>query len=292
MKNVSINISSSSSGQGLREDLQKLASSRGRTVSSLVGDIFEYAVENQEKFAGPLLSPRKMPGKHISAKVEESIKEKLTQWSEKIGKPRMFLCSFILQKTLESGLIEEIFDLGEVVKPLPPEYDPYLPAEILMELLAVNSITEVMKKLSRMADLSEKTVLRLINPTSKVKPSKKTIEQISLAIKTYVGKRYTDDTAILIKRLGDSFGTQSDVFFKTWNIDELRLESEREQDILNEKTKPRELQLLIDHGSAPKELVAKLLADLSILYRLEGGSGITFEFMNAYMPQFEIDYGG
>ena len=37
------------------------------------------------------------------------------------------------------------------------------------------------------------------------------------------------------------------------------------------------LKLIIDQGTAPDEVVADILSDISILYRLQGGSGINFE---------------
>ncbi len=37
------------------------------------------------------------------------------------------------------------------------------------------------------------------------------------------------------------------------------------------------LRLAVDAGSAPPEVVADILSDISLLYRLSGGSGVTFE---------------
>jgi transcriptional regulator with XRE-family HTH domain len=37
------------------------------------------------------------------------------------------------------------------------------------------------------------------------------------------------------------------------------------------------LRFILDQGSAPNETIADILSDLSILYRMKGGSGINFE---------------
>ena len=50
-----------------------------------------------------------------------------------------------------------------------------------------------------------------------------------------------------------------------------------------------EICVTIDPGTAPKEVIEELLADLSILYKLEGGSGITFEFLDALTPKLVSD---
>ncbi|MEM9340923.1 MAG: hypothetical protein AAGA66_19465, partial [Bacteroidota bacterium] len=45
---------------------------------------------------------------------------------------------------------------------------------------------------------------------------------------------------------------------------------------------PGSLNLTIDYGSAPPEVVADILADISLLYQLEGGSGLEFSFDGVY----------
>jgi len=53
---------------------------------------------------------------------------------------------------------------------------------------------------------------------------------------------------------------------------------------LNEpwQTRFSPLRLVIDPGSAPPEVIAGILSDISTLYRLKKGSGITFEVQGVY----------
>lgn len=50
---------------------------------------------------------------------------------------------------------------------------------------------------------------------------------------------------------------------------------------------PEGLSLVVDRGSAPPEVIAEILCDLSLLYRKVGGSGITFSFDEVHMPDEE-----
>ncbi|MES2702662.1 MAG: hypothetical protein V4649_08490 [Bacteroidota bacterium] len=43
-------------------------------------------------------------------------------------------------------------------------------------------------------------------------------------------------------------------------------------------TENESLQIIIDQGNADDDIVSELLAELSYLYRMTGGSGINFEF--------------
>ncbi|MBL4675027.1 MAG: hypothetical protein JKY70_02300 [Mucilaginibacter sp.] len=57
---------------------------------------------------------------------------------------------------------------------------------------------------------------------------------------------------------------------KYWGGDNFQLY----QTNLNDKN---QLQFIIDQGDASNEAIADILSDLSILYRMKGGSGINFE---------------
>lgn len=48
------------------------------------------------------------------------------------------------------------------------------------------------------------------------------------------------------------------------------------------------LFLVVDRGSAPPEVIAEILCDLSLLYRKVGGSGITFSFDEAHVSDEEV----
>lgn len=46
-----------------------------------------------------------------------------------------------------------------------------------------------------------------------------------------------------------------------------------------------ELPLLVDPGTAPPEVIAELLADISLIYRRLGGSGIAFRFEQIFVKE-------
>lgn len=50
--------------------------------------------------------------------------------------------------------------------------------------------------------------------------------------------------------------------------------------VLNE-----DIEITIDKGAASSEMVADLLSNISLLYRLDGGSGINFETVNISSPE-------
>jgi ATP-dependent Clp protease ATP-binding subunit ClpA len=48
------------------------------------------------------------------------------------------------------------------------------------------------------------------------------------------------------------------------------------------------LTLIIDHGSAPSEVIADILSDISLLYRKAGGAGINFVIDRALVPESDL----
>ena len=56
------------------------------------------------------------------------------------------------------------------------------------------------------------------------------------------------------------------------------IENASENDALADSSKFPKLSVYIDPGNAPDERIAQILSDLSLLYELEGGSGIEFKF--------------
>ncbi|MEL6975171.1 MAG: hypothetical protein AAGL29_07220 [Bacteroidota bacterium] len=58
---------------------------------------------------------------------------------------------------------------------------------------------------------------------------------------------------------------------------------------MNSRYKPIEFELMIDPGNAPPELVAEFFAELSLLYRLMGGSGLNFSLEGIESLTMEYD---
>lgn len=109
MTNRVINITPTASGQQLKETLEVEARKRGMKLRPFVGQILTYSVENQKKFSKPLKEARPKGGAHIGAIASEEVKKKLVAWAKKKKTARGLWCCFILEKTLEDKLLDEIF---------------------------------------------------------------------------------------------------------------------------------------------------------------------------------------
>ncbi len=105
----SVNIATSASATGLKTDLQKEANRRGMSLSALVAQIYNYAVDHHAKFEEPLKTARPKPGDHISASVPIKIRDNLNDMAEEDHRTRSLLCCFILEKVLEDNLLPEVF---------------------------------------------------------------------------------------------------------------------------------------------------------------------------------------
>ena len=108
-KKFSVNISKASSAIGLKEKIQKEASSRGLTLSKLVSGIYEYAIYNRSSFKEKVKNPGDKPGLHISTSVSRKVRDGLNEWAAETGRQRTLLCVFILEKVIEDDLFEKIF---------------------------------------------------------------------------------------------------------------------------------------------------------------------------------------
>lgn len=104
---VSVNISVAASGQGLHEALTKESGNFGVTLSHLVAAVYRFAVGSKEYYETPLKDSRPKPGKHISASVTIEVRDELNSWADDDGRDRTHLCCFILEKTLEDGLLSK-----------------------------------------------------------------------------------------------------------------------------------------------------------------------------------------
>lgn len=111
-----VNVSKSSSAEGLKQALQQEASNRGLSLSKLVGKIFIWAVNNNEKFHGSLKQAAKKPGDHISTSVSANVRDQLNIWARKTDRERSHLCCFILEKVLEDNLLDIILKNTPYVK--------------------------------------------------------------------------------------------------------------------------------------------------------------------------------
>jgi predicted DNA-binding ribbon-helix-helix protein len=105
INNKSVNIQMSASGVGIKEDLQLIASRRAVSVSKIVAQIYEYAVNNTNAFPTEILSPRPKMGKNISTKVSVDVVNKLTEWAKELGRSRANHCCFLLEVVLADGEI-------------------------------------------------------------------------------------------------------------------------------------------------------------------------------------------
>ena len=108
LKLKTINISPSSSAEGLREKLEKAASTRGMKVTPLVSAIYEYAVRNKVEFEAPLENAGRKIGEHIGAKVSPETASDLEKWAKQTNRSRGYLCCYILEKVFEDGLLNKI----------------------------------------------------------------------------------------------------------------------------------------------------------------------------------------
>lgn len=104
---VSVNISVAASGHGLHEALTKESGNFGVTLSHLVAAVYKFAVGSKELYETPLKDSRAKPGKHISASVTIEVRDELNNWADDDGRDRTHLCCFILEKTLEDGLLTQ-----------------------------------------------------------------------------------------------------------------------------------------------------------------------------------------
>src|SRR5688500_12647704 len=110
-----VNITSTASVKGLREKLEAEAHRRGLNFRRFVGDILAYAVGNRKLYSGPLKDPRDRDqgGKHIGGLVSETVEKSLTSWAEAKKTSRGAHCRYILEKTLEDGLLDKVFPQTE-----------------------------------------------------------------------------------------------------------------------------------------------------------------------------------
>ena len=109
MARVSLNVSTSSSSEGLKEDLTREARRRGFTLSRLVRDVLVFALQNKAAFEAPIEDPRDRPGKHISTTVTDDVRDEFTQWANARGTPRTDLIAFVLEKALEDRIVDRIY---------------------------------------------------------------------------------------------------------------------------------------------------------------------------------------
>jgi len=109
MRQQVVNITPTASADGLREDLEREARSRGKPIRSLVGSIYSYAVTNKNKFSGALRAPKRKPGQHIGATVSESVCKALDQWAKKEQTSRGMWCCYLLEKALQDKMLDRIF---------------------------------------------------------------------------------------------------------------------------------------------------------------------------------------
>lgn len=107
---VSINVSVAASRHDLREDLDRVARSRGSNLSRLVRDILHFAVRNKELYEEPLQNPRERGGKHISTQVSPALRKRLNEWADERTTQRSNLVAFVLEKTLEADIIGRVYE--------------------------------------------------------------------------------------------------------------------------------------------------------------------------------------
>lgn len=103
----SVNISHSSSGEGVKEDLKQLADQRAIALSRLVEQVYTYAVENKGAFPPKIKNPKPKPGKHISTNVPERVATHLTDWAKSLGRRRSHHCCFILEVVLDDKNLQK-----------------------------------------------------------------------------------------------------------------------------------------------------------------------------------------
>ncbi|MGR9237106.1 hypothetical protein ACU8NU_37025 (plasmid) [Rhizobium leguminosarum] len=108
-----INITPNASGQDLRKDLDDAAQKNGVTLRRLVGAIYEYAIDHQSEFSGPLQALKRTPGDHIGTTVSEDVGRKLTTWSKERKVPRGVHCKYVLEKALELKLADKLFSASK-----------------------------------------------------------------------------------------------------------------------------------------------------------------------------------
>ena len=104
-----INVTPESSAEGLRDELEIEARKRGKQLRPFIGDIYTYAVNNKDDYLAQLSNVRSKPGNHIGAVVSDETKRKLDAWAKEQKTSRGRLCCYILEKTLEADLLNEIF---------------------------------------------------------------------------------------------------------------------------------------------------------------------------------------
>lgn len=80
-------------------------------------------------------------------------------------------------------------------------------------------------------------------------------------------------------------GKEAGTILENHGLDLAKVEGaiNEELDPLNAFNSYPPLRLFVDPGQAPDEVIAEILSDLSLLYRLKGGSGITFELENVHL---------
>ena len=108
-----INIIPTSSADGLRSKLEMEARCCGLSFRQFIGDIYTYATRNKKSFSSPFQNPRRRGGDHIGAVVTEQVAKDLTRWAKTKRTARGELCRYILEKILEDGLFNKIFDVTD-----------------------------------------------------------------------------------------------------------------------------------------------------------------------------------
>ncbi len=105
-----INITTTASGYGLKEELEDYAAIRGLKIRTFVGKIFEYSIDHKRKFDKLDKPARKKGGANIGAVVSDHVKSELTKWAKEKNTPRGLHCCFILEKAIDDeALLNEIF---------------------------------------------------------------------------------------------------------------------------------------------------------------------------------------
>lgn len=104
-----INITPTSSGEGLREKLEKEATKRGRIIRPFVSKILTYAANHKDEFQNPLKIPLTKPGKHIGTDVPKDIKQKLQKCAKAKKTSLGRICCYILEFAIEEKMLDKIF---------------------------------------------------------------------------------------------------------------------------------------------------------------------------------------
>ncbi len=109
MQNVK--IETTSSGEGLKEEIIKIANRRYVRWSSIVIQVYEFAVENPSVFPNGVDEPRPKGGKHIAVKVSKDIAKSLLDTARSLNRSRsahccMLLEAFVNDKKLQSKILD------------------------------------------------------------------------------------------------------------------------------------------------------------------------------------------